>query len=115
MSRASSWLYRILTTSIGHRAREALLKSSSFISRSKKRLICSKMSSSTELEGRAQDSNCDPATSSDDVATQGISVGPGEGEVCERVEVCEGQAKILFPSHNEVFYNKVQEFNRDLR
>lgn len=29
-------------------------------------------------------------------------------------EICEGQAKVLFPSNNEVFYNPVQEFNRDL-
>uniref|UniRef100_A0A8B9KRL8 tRNA (guanine(26)-N(2))-dimethyltransferase n=1 Tax=Astyanax mexicanus TaxID=7994 RepID=A0A8B9KRL8_ASTMX len=28
--------------------------------------------------------------------------------------VCEGKAAILFPSANEVFYNPVQEFNRDL-
>ena len=31
------------------------------------------------------------------------------------VEIQEGKAKILFPSSNEVFYNPVQEFNRDLR
>jgi tRNA (guanine26-N2/guanine27-N2)-dimethyltransferase len=30
------------------------------------------------------------------------------------VEITEGRAKILFPSSNEVFYNPVQEFNRDL-
>lgn len=28
--------------------------------------------------------------------------------------VKEGKAAILFPSANEVFYNPVQEFNRDL-
>ena len=31
------------------------------------------------------------------------------------VEICEGRASILFPSSNEVFYNPVQEFNRDIR
>ena len=31
------------------------------------------------------------------------------------VEVKEGCATILFPSRNRVFYNPVQEFNRDLR
>ena len=31
------------------------------------------------------------------------------------VEVKEGRATILFPSRNKVFYNPVQEFNRDLR
>ena len=43
----------------------------------------------------------------------------GEGEKSESplgfVEIAEGRAKILFPSTNEVFYNPVQEFNRDLR
>lgn len=28
--------------------------------------------------------------------------------------ITEGKAKIIFPSANEVFYNPVQEFNRDL-
>lgn len=28
--------------------------------------------------------------------------------------VTEGQATILFPKHNEVFYNPVQQFNRDM-
>ena len=36
--------------------------------------------------------------------------GRGEG-----VEVVEGRARIHFPSRNEVFYNPVQELNRDLR
>ena len=31
------------------------------------------------------------------------------------VKITEGRACILFPSSNEVFYNPVQEFNRDLR
>ena len=50
----------------------------------------------------------------------------GDGEVVQEkskksetppgfVEITEGRAKILFPSSNEVFYNPVQEFNRDLR
>ena len=29
--------------------------------------------------------------------------------------VTEGAATILFPKTNQVFYNPVQEFNRDLR
>jgi tRNA (guanine26-N2/guanine27-N2)-dimethyltransferase len=28
--------------------------------------------------------------------------------------VTEGKATILFPKHNEVFYNPVQQFNRDM-
>ena len=30
-------------------------------------------------------------------------------------KIKEGQAEILFPDSNKVFYNPVQEFNRDLR
>lgn len=30
------------------------------------------------------------------------------------IQQCAGKAEILFPSENEVFYNPVQEFNRDL-
>ena len=44
--------------------------------------------------------------------------GGGGGESGARgggVEVKEGRATILFPSRNRVFYNPVQEFNRDLR
>lgn len=70
----------------------------------------------------ATETSCNAATVSEsvapDVAPQGASVAPQGASVenlPERVEVCEGQAKILFPSHNEVFYNPVQEFNRDLR
>lgn len=29
--------------------------------------------------------------------------------------VTEGQAEVLFPASHDVFYNPVQEFNRDLR
>lgn len=32
----------------------------------------------------------------------------------QETTVIEGAAKIAFPSANEVFYNPVQEFNRDL-
>ena len=38
-----------------------------------------------------------------------------DGESGGGVEVKEGRATILFPSRNKVFYNPVQEFNRDLR
>ena len=48
----------------------------------------------------------EPGTSS-----AGVQGGCGSGGV----EVKEGRATILFPSRNEVFYNPVQEFNRDLR
>ena len=43
-------------------------------------------------------------------ATEGKQTDPSS-----HVEIQEGRAKILFPSSNEVFYNPVQEFNRDLR
>merc|ERR1712002_388821 len=58
------------------------------------------------------------------------AAGRGMGEVQKGVGVChqerfsqnsegwtvvkEGQAEVLFPSLNDVFYNPVQEFNRDL-
>ena len=46
----------------------------------------------------------------------GESGGGGEsGARGGGVEVKEGRATILFPSRNRVFYNPVQEFNRDLR
>ena len=44
-----------------------------------------------------------------------------EGKIKEQsvpsghVEIQEGHARILFPNSNQVFYNPVQEFNRDLR
>jgi len=40
--------------------------------------------------------------------TPPVDLLPGE------TVVREGKAAILFPSANEVFYNPVQEFNRDL-
>ena len=33
----------------------------------------------------------------------------------QTVEITEGRARVVFPNSNEVFYNPVQEFNRDLR
>ena len=30
-------------------------------------------------------------------------------------EISEGRARVIFPNSNQVFYNPVQEFNRDLR
>uniref|UniRef100_A0A672FBN6 tRNA (guanine(26)-N(2))-dimethyltransferase n=1 Tax=Salarias fasciatus TaxID=181472 RepID=A0A672FBN6_SALFA len=40
--------------------------------------------------------------------------GPAVGLLPGETVVKEGKASILFPSANEVFYNPVQEFNRDL-
>ena len=52
-------------------------------------------------------------------STDGESGGGGGGGESGAggggVEVKEGRATILFPSRNKVFYNPVQEFNRDLR
>lgn len=41
---------------------------------------------------------------------QGEGVAPGTGETL----ISEGRATIVFPGTNEVFYNPVQGFNRDL-
>ena len=38
-----------------------------------------------------------------------------QGDQSGHVEIQEGRARILFPNTNQVFYNPVQEFNRDLR
>jgi N2,N2-dimethylguanosine tRNA methyltransferase len=41
-----------------------------------------------------------------------------EGETCadsERKVIAEGKAEVLLSSARNVFYNPVQEFNRDLR
>lgn len=62
--------------------------------------LMDKLPSSTDSEGRG---SC---------KLQGQETGP-DAAAC--VEIREGKATILFPSQNEVFYNPVQEFNRDLR
>ena len=41
--------------------------------------------------------------------------GSEESSSNDLVKITEGSATILFPNSNEVFYNPVQEFNRDLR
>ncbi|XP_042341042.1 tRNA (guanine(26)-N(2))-dimethyltransferase [Plectropomus leopardus] len=55
----------------------------------------------------AEDSSLAP-TDADKEQTPSVGLLPGE------TVVKEGKASILFPSANEVFYNPVQEFNRDL-
>lgn len=70
-----------------------------------------------ETEGVSPDSaaGCGP-TSGEKTETEGVSpdsaagCGPRAGETV----VKEGKASVLFPGANEVFYNPVQEFNRDL-
>lgn len=49
-----------------------------------------------------------PPPPAEDVSPASTELLPGE------TVVKEGKASILFPSANEVFYNPVQEFNRDL-
>uniref|UniRef100_A0A3Q3KW74 tRNA (guanine(26)-N(2))-dimethyltransferase n=1 Tax=Labrus bergylta TaxID=56723 RepID=A0A3Q3KW74_9LABR len=62
-----------------------------------------------------------PADSSDEVETAAPTHTAAEtdktlpeGLLPGETVVKEGKASILFPSANEVFYNPVQEFNRDL-
>lgn len=52
----------------------------------------------------------DPSSSTESSQTSSTEPGLLPGETV----VKEGKAAILFPSANEVFYNPVQEFNRDL-
>lgn len=54
----------------------------------------------------AESSATDTSPAPTDTTAAGLL--PGE------TVVKEGKAAILFPSANEVFYNPVQEFNRDL-
>lgn len=51
-----------------------------------------------------------PSSSTERNQTSSTEPGLLPGETVVR----EGKAAILFPSANEVFYNPVQEFNRDL-
>lgn len=63
----------------------------------------------TSTESSTKDVSPVPSdTASDKEKTSPAGLLPGE------TVVKEGKAAILFPSANEVFYNPVQEFNRDL-
>lgn len=58
----------------------------------------------------ATDGTVAPASTAGVTNQTGTEAGLRPGETVVR----EGKAAILFPSANEVFYNPVQEFNRDL-
>lgn len=66
--------------------------------------------------GRARLMEGQPQRSTNPFSMENGTVPCGEKRPPEAKEttVCEGAAKIAFPSANEVFYNPVQEFNRDL-
>uniref|UniRef100_A0A3Q1FDY1 Uncharacterized protein n=2 Tax=Acanthochromis polyacanthus TaxID=80966 RepID=A0A3Q1FDY1_9TELE len=66
-------------------------------------------SSPTPAEFSAESTN--PAATD---TTGGQEKTPPVGLLPGETVVKEGKATILFPSANEVFYNPVQEFNRDL-
>ena len=61
------------------------------------------------MEGQQQGPP-DPAAMENGTEHRGEEFPPEAQETT----VTEGAAKIVFPSANEVFYNPVQEFNRDL-
>lgn len=61
------------------------------------------------MEGQPQGPP-DPAAMENGTEHRGEEFPPEAQETT----VTEGAAKIVFPSANEVFYNPVQEFNRDL-
>lgn len=50
------------------------------------------------------------AASGDQLLAPEAAEAVGAGEMV----ITEGKARIIFPGRNEVFYNPVQEFNRDL-
>ena len=62
---------------------------------------------STDANGPTEPTSSPPVSGLEDTGSPTVETS--------YVEICEGRAKILFPSSNEVFYNPVQEFNRDLR
>ncbi|XP_042304454.1 tRNA (guanine(26)-N(2))-dimethyltransferase isoform X2 [Sceloporus undulatus] len=70
-----------------------------------------------DMEGeQTQDMETDDSNLKPSVA-QSPKAGTSDG--CEQIKngktlITEGKARIIFPSANEVFYNPVQEFNRDL-
>lgn len=47
-------------------------------------------------------------------ALRTMSAATPEIDITQYNTVTEGQATILFPKKNEVFYNPVQQFNRDM-
>lgn len=58
-----------------------------------------------------------PGSPSTEAAESGPAAGDGAaaaGVLPGETVIKEGKASILFPSANDVFYNPVQEFNRDL-
>lgn len=58
-----------------------------------------------------------PGRPSTEAAVSGSAAGDGAaaaGVLQGETVIKEGKASILFPSANDVFYNPVQEFNRDL-
>lgn len=69
-------------------------------------------------EAPALDPSCSPAQASasrtDSDATGCAEKTPGVDLLLGETVVREGKAAILFPNANDVFYNPVQEFNRDL-
>ncbi|KAJ2378784.1 RNA methyltransferase tRNA(m5U54)methyltransferase, partial [Coemansia sp. RSA 2603] len=49
-----------------------------------------------------------------DSDTANSTAAAAQYNVDDYQQITEGQATILFPKHNEVFYNPVQQFNRDM-
>ena len=66
---------------------------------------------------QSADRSTEPTSAPSEMAGSGVvsDADSKQSEESGHVEIREGRAKILFPSSNEVFYNPVQEFNRDLR
>lgn len=55
-----------------------------------------------------------PQSPSTEAAVSGSAGGERPAAAEGETVIKEGKASILFPSANDVFYNPVQEFNRDL-
>uniref|UniRef100_A0A8C3IHS5 tRNA (guanine(26)-N(2))-dimethyltransferase n=1 Tax=Chrysemys picta bellii TaxID=8478 RepID=A0A8C3IHS5_CHRPI len=84
-----------------------------------KDLPARKLCPSKDMEGQCpQEANgSHPEQSEERLPTSDLAMDAGScaGPVqTGETVIAEGKAKIIFPSANEVFYNPVQEFNRDL-
>ena len=66
-----------------------------------------------EVKTVAESGGTAPVVIQENTKGQGVKTIPESGDTTPAM-IQEGQAKIMFPSLNEVFYNPVQQFNRDL-
>ncbi|XP_054834440.1 tRNA (guanine(26)-N(2))-dimethyltransferase [Eublepharis macularius] len=111
------WLWFVRSTSLPHRSATACLlrKTWSFLPFAD--LQVRTLSFTKDMDGdRAQDMETDSTELEQNIPQPPAVDSSSGGEPVKNGEtlITEGKAKIIFPNANEVFYNPVQEFNRDL-